>query len=111
MPGNTSDQSSLETKTDFNEDDDLRKAANDMDKKAIEKEKGSTQGGQNDTKSSKGNHYNEAVVVVNDGNNNIEHGMKKDRRARFSSEITIQPKAYFKLSAETVVMMVCTTFV
>ena len=38
-------------------------------------------------------------VVVDDGNNNA-------KRTRFSSEITIQPKAYFQAGTETVVTMV-----
>ena len=63
----------------------------------------------NEFKRSNGNHYVE--VTLDEGNNNVENRediKKKDsvRRARFSSEITIQPKAYFQSGTETVIMMV-----
>lgn len=65
----------------------------------------------NEFKRSNGNHYVE--VILDEGNNNVgnnEGAKKKDsvRRARFSSEITIQPKAYFESGTETVIMMVRT---
>ena len=60
-------------------------------------------------KESNENHYVE--VILDDGNNivqNTENSKKKEsiRRTRFSSEITIQPKAYFQAGVDAVVMMV-----
>ena len=59
----------------------------------------------------KSNGKPDSDVIQDDGNNNVgnaEDGQSNDsvRKTRFSSEIMIQPKAYFQAGTKTVVMMV-----
>lgn len=93
-------QTTLEPKKDSSNGIDSEKTQN----TAGEKPNG---GKSNENKGPNGNHYVE--VILDEGNNNVENtkDSTKGKRARFSSEITIQPKAYFQAGIETVVMMVC----
>ena len=101
----------VQTSSEMNsrEKDDLEKTQNTTEEIANDKEEENIDTKTEET-ANNGNHC--AEVVADDGNNNVENtegGKTKDsvRRTRFSSEITIQPKAYFQAGAETVVMMVC----
>jgi hypothetical protein len=106
-------QASSELKKDSREKDDSENKQNTAEEKANNKDENSNTKGKetaNENKRSNGN--NDGAVVPDDGNNNAGNtdsakNKHSVRRARFSSEITIQPKAYFQAGTETVVMMVC----
>lgn len=100
-------ETTSEQKNDSDAKQDTETSHDNIERKANE-EKG------NDSKRSNGNHYVE--VILHEGNNNVgnsEGAKKKDnvRRARFSSEVTIQTKAYFQTGTESVIMMVWTFIV
>ncbi|CAB4016309.1 hypothetical protein BRAFLDRAFT_203123 [Paramuricea clavata] len=108
--GNGGNDTNVQTSSEMNsnEKDDSEKTQNTTEEIANDKEEENIDTKTEET-ANNGNHC--AEVVADDGNNNVENtesGTKtKDsvRRTRFSSEITIQPKAYFQAGAETVVMM------
>ena len=92
--------------------DDSENKQNTAEEKANNKEENSNTKSKEIANENKRSNGNDGVIVPDDGNNNAgntDSAKNKHcvRRARFSSEITIQPKAYFQAGTETVVMMVC----
>ena len=103
--------SNIETTSEQKNDSDAKQDT-EMSHVNIERKANEEKG--NDSKRSNGNHHVE--VILHEGNNNVgnnEGAKKKDnvRRARFSSEVTIQTKAYFQTGTESVIMMVWTFIV
>jgi hypothetical protein len=92
--------------------DDSENKQNTAEEKANNKEENSNIKSKEIANENKRSNGNDGVIVPDDGNNNAGNtdsakNKHSARRARFSSEITIQPKAYFQAGTETVVMMVC----